>query len=331
LDNLMRWGISVILALQKAPWLASVMKASTFLGNKEFFLFVMPAVFWCVDASLGARLAFMLIASNGLNALVKIAFHLPRPYWIDARVKALSSETSYGIPSGHAMNSISIWGFLASQIRRGWAWVAAVVLVLLVSLSRLYLGVHFPTDVFAGWILGVLLLIAALGIERPAVVWFRKRTLWQQIALSLVVSLIYMAAYAGILAALAPTPDPVEWEQNAAAAFAPAPGEPATDPRSSEDGITVAGMIMGLGLAFALGTHHPTGFDARGPLLKRVLRFVVGAVGVGVFYLGLKLVTPDGPAALVTIMRYIRYLLVILWAMYFAPWSFVRLKLAARV
>jgi membrane-associated phospholipid phosphatase len=329
----MEWGIGVILALQKAPGWTSLMKAFTFLGNKEFFLFVMPAVYWCVDASVGARLALVLIASNGVNALGKIALHLPRPYWFDPRVRALSSELSYGLPSGHAMNSVSIWGFLAAQMRKAWAWVVAAVIVLGVSISRLYLGVHFPTDVFAGWILGALLLVAVLRCERPAVAWLHKRTFWQQIALWLALSLLYLALYGGILAALAPTPDPVEWEQNAAAATGPAAtgpvdDEPATDPRSTEDGLTMAGMLFGYGLAYALGLRWPTRFDARGPLAKRVLRFVVGAAGVGIFYLGLRLVTPDGPTLVVAIMRYVRYVLVIAWAMYAAPWTFVKLKLA---
>jgi len=166
-----------------------------------------------------------------------------------------------------------------------------------------------------------------LAIERPVVGWFRKRTLWQQIGIALAAALIYLGVYGGILAALAPTPDPVEWEQNAAAVIAPEPGETATDPRSLEDGLTIAGMILGFGLAFALGTHRPTGFDAKGPILKRLLRFGVGVVGVAILWLGIKLLTPDDPLALTAVLRFVRYTTVIFWVMYAAPWTFVKLKL----
>jgi hypothetical protein len=105
------------------------------------------------------------------------------------------------------------------------------------------------------------------------------------------------------------------------------PGESATNPRNPEDGATVAGMIMGLGLALALPTRHPTQFDVKGPLTKRGLRFVIGLVGVLVFWMGLKLVTPDEPFALAMVVRYIRYVLVVFWALYLAPWVFVRMKL----
>jgi len=324
MDALMRWGINVILALQNAPWLSGVMRLLTFLGNEEFFLFVMPAIYWCVSPGVGARLAVLLIASNGLNGLLKIAFHLPRPYWVDLRVKALSSETSYGIPSGHAMNSTSVWGFLAAQVKKRWAWAAALALIFLISLSRLYLGVHFPTDVLAGWILGALVLGAFLALERPAVAWLKRLTMWQQIGLAFALSLVYLALFSGILAAIAPSPDPAIWEQNAALATLTKPGEPATDPRNPEDGVPVAGMVMGLGLAFALPTRHPTRFDAKGPLAKRALRFVIGLVGVLILWMGLKLLTPHEPFALAMVVRYIRYGLVVFWVLYLAPRAFVR-------
>jgi hypothetical protein len=54
MDAIMQWGISLVLALQNIGGLGSVMKFFTFLGQEEFFLFVMPVVYWCVDAGLGA-------------------------------------------------------------------------------------------------------------------------------------------------------------------------------------------------------------------------------------------------------------------------------------
>ena len=323
----MHWGNSLILGLQGFAGLTGVMRFFTFLGSEYCFLFLMPVLYWCLDVGVGARLAVVLIFSNGLNGLFKIAFHLSRPYWIDPRVQALSSEPTYGLPSGHAMNSTTTWGFLAAQVKKWWAWVGAGVLIVMVSFSRLYLGMHFPTDVLAGWILGVLLLWVFLAWERPVLVWLKRLTTWQQIGLAFVLSLAFLALYFFILSVIAPSPDPVVWEQNAAKATGAPFGVPAISPRNPEDGVTGAGMFMGLGLAFALALRRPTEFVVQAPLARRVLRFGVGMLGVLVFWLGLKLVSPSEPVVLAWTVRYIRYLLVVFWVLYLAPCVFVRLRL----
>jgi membrane-associated phospholipid phosphatase len=326
MDAVMQWGISLILSLQNVGGLESVMKFFTFLGTEEFFLLTLPLVYWCVDAGVGARGAVVLVASSSLNGLLKLIFHLPRPYWIDRRVQAMASETSYGLPSGHAQDATALWGFLASALRKAWAWAAALALIFFISVSRLYLGVHFPTDALGGWIAGGLLLYAILKWEQPVTAWLRRLGLWPQIGVALAVSLIFLALNAAVLAALAPTPDPAEWEQNAAAASPPAPSERAIDPRNPADPVTSAGLIFGLGAALALLPR--VRFDARGPLGKRAARFAVGIVGALLFWRGLALVFPTEPLALALTLRYLRYALTIFWVIYLAPWVFLKTRLA---
>src|SRR5512147_2222810 len=93
----------------------TAMHALSFLGTEDFFLLLVPFIFWCVDSSFGARLLFLIVTSDAVNHLLKWAFHLPRPYWIDARVKALESEISYGLPSGHTQSATVGWGYLATH------------------------------------------------------------------------------------------------------------------------------------------------------------------------------------------------------------------------
>jgi membrane-associated phospholipid phosphatase len=327
MDSLMQWGVVVILALQGVHGYTGVMKFYSLFGTEEFFLLVLPVLYWCVDASLGLRLAVVLVGSSSLNALLKVAFHLPRPYWYDARVQALSVEPSYGLPSGHAMNSTTLWGFLALQLKKWWTWAAALALIFLVSLSRLYLGVHFPTDVHAGWLFGALILVAFTLGERPAIAWLRRLTFGQQLGLAFAISLVYIALFGGTLAAIAGSPDPAQWEQTAARAAPPAPGQTATQPRNPDDAMTSGGMILGLGAALACNARRPK-FDARGPWLKRLARFAAGTVGVLVFWLGLKFITPAEPYLVEAIVRYVRYGLALFWALSLAPMLFVRLRLA---
>jgi membrane-associated phospholipid phosphatase len=327
MDAIMQWGITIVLALQALPGLEGVMEFFSFLGTEEFFLLIMPALYWCVDARLGARLAVVLIASNALNGLFKLAFHLPRPYWIDGRVEALSTETSYGVPSGHAQNATAVWGLLATQLRRSWAWAAAVALIFLISLSRVHLGVHFPSDVLGGWVIGGALLWAFVHGEGPLRARLGSVGTWPQVVLALVVSLAYAALAAGLLAALAPTPDPPAWEQTAALAAPPQASETAIDPRNSTGLASTAGMLFGLGAALAL-VPHGASFDARGPWWKRVARFVVGLVGILIFWQGLGLVLPRDPLLVALVFRYLRYALIVFWALYLAPWVFLRTRLA---
>src|SRR3990172_2483279 len=149
------------------------MESFTFLGAELFYLLVMPALLWSYDASLGTRLGLALLTSASLNAVLKVAFALPRPFWVDGRVRALSIETSFGLPSGHAQNAVVLWGYLAVQVRHWWATIGALVLIAAISFSRVYLGVHFPGDVLTGWILGALFLALFVALEKPAALWLK--------------------------------------------------------------------------------------------------------------------------------------------------------------
>lgn len=118
--------------------------------------------------------ALLLIGSVGLGALVcsllKHLFARPRP----ELVSHLVDVSSASFPSGHAMNSAVTYltlGVLLARVepdRRKTAYLlgAAILLTLLVGVSRVYLGVHWPTDVLAGWAVGACwaLLSWALGM-----------------------------------------------------------------------------------------------------------------------------------------------------------------------
>lgn len=330
MDAIQQWGLGLILALQSGlPGLAGLMRAFSFLGSEEFFLLAMPVLYWCVSAPLGVRIAVLLITSDAVNGFFKLAFHLPRPYWVDERVQALAVETSYGLPSGHAQTAVAVWGGLAVQLKRPWVWVTALVIIALISFSRIYLGVHFPSDVVAGWLIGALLVWAFAKWESALVARLRALNLWVLIGLALAVSLIYLALVSGALLMTAATPDPSQWGLTAAQATQTPPGEAALNPRDPESPVSAAGRLFGLGASLALMAHTAHArFNAGGPWVKRGARFLVGVVGVLIFWLGLKAIFPEGTSAVALTLRFVRYALIVLWALYFAPWVFVRLRLA---
>jgi hypothetical protein len=298
------------------------MSAFTFLGNEEFFLFVMPLLYWCVNANVGAQAAVLLILSNGFSNLLKISFAWPRPYWVDSRVAAFAAEPSYGQPSSHAQNAAVMWAYLAGAARRRWAWPAAIFVIFMIALSRVYLGVHFPSTLLGGWVFGGLLLWAFWRWGGGVSAWLARLSLRAQLGLTLAASLVYLAVTAAILA-LVPAPAGLaQWAQTANALS----GE-GIDPRGLGSLFNTAGMLLGLGAGLAL-VQRSARFDAGGPLGRRALRFLVGVIGVAVLFLGLRAILPGGEDWLGHTSRYARYALVVFWALFLAPLTFLKLRLA---
>lgn len=326
MDFLHELEIAWILVIQAlGAWLAEPMRSISLLGNEEFYLLVMPVLYWCLDATLGLRMGVMLLLTNGLNAAFKLVFHAPRPYWLDTRVEALSSETSFGLPSGHAQHAASIWGLAAASVPGKWAKAFFIVLIGLIGFSRIYLGVHFISDVLLGWLIGGLLLWAYLAAEKPVWRWLRTHSLAQVLGLITASSLLIMLLILGVSAALVDWETPEEW---AAAALDAYPGNE-IDPLSLSGAFTVAGTWLGLLGGAAWLYHRQGGFSANGTPWQRVLRYWLGVIGVFVLWYGLGEVFPRSADALAYSLRYLRYALVGLWISAAAPLIFQKIGLAA--
>lgn len=124
----------------------------------------------------------LLVSSLGASAftwLGKFAFHRPRPS------ESVLLETSYSFPSGHATIAVAFYGFVGYVLARSASrWTTRVnlsflagVLILLIGLSRILLGVHYLSDVWAGYLVGALWLIVAISLSE----WLtaKGRVLWQ--------------------------------------------------------------------------------------------------------------------------------------------------------
>jgi membrane-associated phospholipid phosphatase len=314
-------GIDVISMLQRAGWLDSPMRFFSFLGSEQFFMFVLPVIYWCLDAGLGMRVGFILLFSDAFNGLLKLALHSPRPYWVDAKIRALASETSFGAPSGHAQNAAAIWGMIGARSRSNAIWWLSGTLIFLIGLSRMYLAVHFPTDVILGWLFGALILSVFLALWDPIVAWLKQRTLVQQLLLSLVLPAAALLFTGAAELALRGFVLPAEWSVNAARA-----GEQLPAPISMAGAVTDAGTLFGLALGL-VWVQRMGGFQPSGPLWKRLGCLAVGVIGVGVLYLGLKLIFPAGETLVAAVFRFVRYALIGLWVSGGAPWAFARLGL----
>jgi len=293
MEAIWQWGLDIIRTIQlvHGPTLDAIFKAITFMGNEEFFLILLPLIFWCVDFAVGARLAFAFLLSTYINTGLKDLFAHPRPFELDPTVKLYDAE-GYGLPSGHSESAVVVWGTIAAGFRKTWLWVVAILLMVLIGFSRIYLGVHFPTDVLSGWAVGAAFLAAYLALEPRIEAWLKKASLTVQLALIVAVPLALLLIH--------PT----------------------------KDTASPMAVLLGMGTGVAL-TRHIAPFSASGPLWQRAVRFLVGAIALLALYFGLKLVFPGEGEPLYFVMRVVRYALVGLWAGLGAPWLFRRLRLAS--
>lgn len=322
MDGLIQMGIEWIIAIQSlGGWLELPMKFFSFLGSQDFFFLVLPLIYWSLDAALGLRVALLLVASVTVNFYAKLWFAGPRPYWVSGQVAFFSAETSFGIPSGHAQNAVSVWGIIAAGIRKPWVWVAALGLAFLIGFSRWYLGVHFVHDVVAGWLIGSAMLWLTLRFWDSTSAWLKTKTLSQQVFLGFAVSLIMIIMGMVSVQRLDGFVFPAEWTENALR------GGELPDPVSLEDAVTAAGTFFGIAAGLAWITSRG-GYQASGPAAKRVLRFVAGLIGVLILWRGLGMLLPAGEQFIPLILRYFRYMLVGFWIIAGAPWLFFRIKLA---
>jgi len=327
MDSILTLGIMLILFLQSlAGWPDLPMKFFSFLGTEEFYLFVAPALVWCVSPAIGLRTGLGLMVSGVVNCMFKLLFTGPRPYWIDERVLPMSSETTFGVPSGHAQNAMVVWGMLATQFRRRWVWILSGALIFLIGFSRLYLGMHFPHDVLLGWLIGAALLWALLRFEKPLLDWLQHFKPLEQIVVVFGVSLSLMLVSALARLALGEWSVPLEWSRLASRA----PGAPPIDPLALSGMISNAGVFFGMA-AGAILLQLSGWFEPRGTVNQLALRYALGILGVALIWNGLGAIFPRGESLLPFALRFIRYALIGVWITYLAPRLFIRLNLARPV
>lgn len=146
-----------IISFRSIP-LSSLMQIITNLGSIGWIagIFIAANIFGLRLRKYLSVLAFdmAVLGAFGLSDVLKVAFQRPRP-----PLPWFTSARGYSFPSGHALISLTLYGFLAYLVFRSNHWsrlryVLALILLLLpvmIGISRVYLGVHYPSDVLAGW------------------------------------------------------------------------------------------------------------------------------------------------------------------------------------
>jgi len=318
MEALQAWGIQLIQSIQVlSPTLDSFMDFFTFLGKIEFYMLFITLLYWVVDARLGFRVFMVLLSTDILGMGFKHLLRQPRPYWIGDVQHMGHIEPSYGIPSTHASDSLSVWAYLAYQMKKRWLWILTVAIILLISFSRLYLGVHFPHDILGGWIIGFAVLFLFIKYEKGVADWLNSRSNTYQIGFGFAISMVFIAIGLIVSAITASISDPENWSQLS------------TEARSLTFYFTLAGAFFGAAAGYVM-MKSAARFQTNGSWIQKLGRYLIGIVGVLIAMYGLDmlftLIAAD-ETVLGYILRYVRYGTTTFWVMFGAPWIFLKLNL----
>lgn len=197
--------MELVYALQSAasPALDRLMMAVTQLGSETVYIALIVVVFTGVDAQRGRSLALLLLASFYVNQVLKLAFTTQRPFQVDPEVlrspAAADTAPGHGFPSGHAQGSATFWGVAATYVKRNGFTVLALAIVLGVSVSRVYLGVHMPIDILGGWFVAALFVALAVWLRRSRFSFGKSLTIGLGFGLPLALQLTLPNDMSGML------------------------------------------------------------------------------------------------------------------------------------
>ncbi len=279
-------SINTVLFFQHhaTAFLDAVFTFITILGEQEVFIAVICFVFWNISRESGITMGVTLLLSTMSNIILKLIWQVPRPYRVIASVqgKRLTTAGGYALPSGHTQSAATFYLQLNSTVNKRWYALVAVILPLLVGLSRIYLGVHWPLDTALGYLLGFCFAIYIY----PLIYRFYATGSRRQL-LSLI-GAISFAAVSLVLIQLEPT--------SADAA------------ENVIDLLKTTSLTAGLLTAIWAADFTQVPGTGGNPGIK-VTRYLVGLLTTLIILAGSKLVLPDTSA-----MTALRYFLTGIWA-----------------
>lgn len=293
-------GLDIVLAIQDSrnDVFDVIAEALHFMGTDVFFILFLPLIYWSVNRRLGIRLLFALMFVGITSALLKEIFQRPRPFQVSNEVDMWITQDGYGLPSGHVMNIIIIWGYLAFELQKRWLYWLVGILVILMGWARMYLGVHYPQDVIGGLILGAIgFWVYCWMVEHVPKLWVRLK-LQPQLATIVLIVITFPTFLIGDDIAMA-----------------------------------LVGLLVGVSIGWILNDAYDIAFQADGHTSIRVMRYLIGIALLGVVFGGLRILSDglvDEGSTLEAVLRVPRYAVIGLFGFTGYPYLALRLGLLSK-
>jgi len=164
----------------RSPNLTIFFQYITWLGYKDFLFLFVPFCYWFFDRKVFGIFTLFVFIGAFINTYLKDFFQDPRPDTL-LNIDPWSStiDLSYGFPSGHAQLAIVIWGYLFLNTQNIFLKIFCVFLIITISFSRIYLGVHDVADVVGGIIIGLFLIYALTILLSSKGEWLKNQSNWK--------------------------------------------------------------------------------------------------------------------------------------------------------
>ncbi len=243
------------------PVLDGFFSLITMLGEETVFILVGLVFFWCISKKQGYYLLTIGFVGTVLNQFLKLLFRVPRPWVQDPTFEIVESAreqaTGYSFPSGHTQTAVGIFGGIARITKNKTIRIICIIICILVSLSRMYLGVHTPLDVGVSFVLATVMVFVLYPLINKAMdsKCGMKIFLFSMIALS-VLYLLFVEFFK--------FPCDID-EQNYASGV--------------KNAYKILGCILGLWLAYELD-ERIVNFDTKAVWWAQILKFVLGLIPV---------------------------------------------------
>ena len=283
----------------------ALMSFITLFGEETLFIVLALVFFWCVDKKRGYYLLFTCFTGTICIQFLKMTFRIPRPWVLDPNFTIVESAreaaTGYSFPSGHTQCAAGLWGGIARSAKKRAVQIGGVVLLLLVGLSRMYLGVHTPLDVLVSLgIAAVVILglywVVYLGFDKPKRIYIAGGVL----LLAAIANLLFVTLYRF-----------------------PADVDPANLASGQKSAWQMLALAIGLCIIYPLDRHWLK-FETKAVWWAQILKLAIGVGLVLAVRVGLK--APLNNLFGVNLGAGVRYFLIvvvagILWPLTFQFWS----------
>ncbi|MED1613245.1 MULTISPECIES: phosphatase PAP2 family protein [Bacillus cereus group] len=148
----LEWMISL-----EGSVLTAFFKLVSIIANETLYLIVISISYWCVSKRKAFHMIVMLCFSGYIGIVIKEFMKIPRPYTYDG-IQSLyeKSAASYSFPSTHVQLATTFWGSFMILCKKRIIWIIGIVFIILVAISRLYLRVHWLSDIIGAVLFSVI-------------------------------------------------------------------------------------------------------------------------------------------------------------------------------